>query len=81
MIMLGVPEIAVILAIVLVIFGPGKLPDLGSAIGKGLRSLRKANEEVDRVTEQAREMEKEEGRKVERIIGGTSSSGPPNAQH
>lgn len=35
-------EIGLILVIILIIFGVGKLPQVGSAIGKGLRSFRKA---------------------------------------
>jgi sec-independent protein translocase protein TatA len=38
----GVWEIVLILVIVLIIFGVGKLPQVGSAIGKGLRSFKKA---------------------------------------
>ncbi len=39
---IGVPELIVILVIALVIFGPGKLPEIGSALGKGLRDFKKA---------------------------------------
>ncbi len=35
-------EIGLILVIVLVIFGVGKLPQVGNAIGKGIREFRKA---------------------------------------
>jgi sec-independent protein translocase protein TatA len=35
-------HLIVILVIVLLIFGPGKLPDLGKAMGEGLRELKKA---------------------------------------
>ncbi len=35
-------HLIVILVIVLVIFGPGRLPELGAGIGKGLRELKKA---------------------------------------
>ena len=35
-------EIGLILVIILIIFGVGKLPQVGGAIGKGLRSFRKA---------------------------------------
>ena len=38
----GWPEIIVILIIVLIIFGPGKLPFVGGAIGKGIREFKKA---------------------------------------
>ena len=35
-------EIGLILVIILIVFGVGKLPQVGSAIGKGLRSFKKA---------------------------------------
>ena len=35
-------EIGLILAIILIVFGVGKLPQIGGAVGKGLRSFRKA---------------------------------------
>jgi sec-independent protein translocase protein TatA len=38
---LGTGELFLILAIVLVIFGAGKLPEIGGAIGKGIRSFKK----------------------------------------
>jgi sec-independent protein translocase protein TatA len=41
---LGAPELIVILVVALLIFGPGKLPEIGSALGKGIRDFRKALE-------------------------------------
>ena len=38
---LGVGELIVILVIVLVIFGAGKLPELGSGLGRGIRSFKR----------------------------------------
>ncbi len=38
--------IAVILVIVLIIFGPGRLPELGGAVGKAMREFRKASSEL-----------------------------------
>src|ERR1700676_3409331 len=35
-------HLIVILVIVLLIFGPGKLPELGKSLGEGLRELKKA---------------------------------------
>ncbi len=43
---LGVPELVLILVIGLVVFGPGKLPEIGSAFGKSLREFRKAGREI-----------------------------------
>jgi sec-independent protein translocase protein TatA len=44
---LGWPEIAIILVIVLVVFGVGKLPQVGGAIGKSIREFRKAQRGED----------------------------------
>jgi TatA/E family protein of Tat protein translocase len=38
----------VVLVIVLLIFGPGKLPDLARGIGDGIRELKKATREEDK---------------------------------
>ncbi|MFZ3171405.1 MAG: twin-arginine translocase TatA/TatE family subunit [Carboxydocellales bacterium] len=39
---LGWPEALVVVAIALVIFGPGKIPQAGKALGEGIRNFRKA---------------------------------------
>ena len=39
-------HLIVILAIVLVVFGPGKLPEVGTALGEAIRNLKKALNEV-----------------------------------
>lgn len=41
-------HLIVILVIVLLIFGPGKLPELGKAVGDGLRELKKATSNEDK---------------------------------
>lgn len=41
---IGAPELVVILVIALIVFGPGKLPEIGSALGKGVRDFKKAFE-------------------------------------
>ena len=38
---IGMPELVVILVIVLIIFGAGKLPQIGEGIGKGIRNFKK----------------------------------------
>lgn len=43
---IGLPELVLILAIALIIFGPRKLPEIGKSIGKGLREFRQATSEV-----------------------------------
>ena len=49
---MGVPEIAIILLVVRVIFGPKNLPKLGSAIGKTVKNVREGMEDgVDETPE------------------------------
>jgi sec-independent protein translocase protein TatA len=43
--MFSMPDMAVILVVILVIFGAGKLPEIGSALGKGIKDFKKAVEE------------------------------------
>ncbi|MBP2653397.1 MAG: tatA [Firmicutes bacterium] len=38
----SMPELVLILVIALVVFGPGKLPEVGKAVGKGLNEFRRA---------------------------------------
>ncbi len=45
---LGVPEIAFILVLALLIFGPKKLPEIGRTLGKGIAEFRKATNELKR---------------------------------
>jgi sec-independent protein translocase protein TatA len=44
---IGPGELILILVIVLIIFGPGKLPDIGNAIGRGVREFRKASSDLE----------------------------------
>lgn len=43
---IGAMELALILLAVLLIFGPSKLPEIGSAIGKGIRELKNASKDI-----------------------------------
>ena len=44
---LGMPELIIILVIIVIIFGAGKLPEIGSGIGKGIKNFKKATQEQD----------------------------------
>lgn len=44
---LGLPELAVIAFIVVLVFGVGRLPEVGGAVGKGIREFRKATKDDD----------------------------------
>jgi sec-independent protein translocase protein TatA len=60
----GMPELLVILVIILIIFGAGKLPQIGEGLGKGIRNFRKATtkepEEIDATAKKAEEKKAEE---------------------
>jgi sec-independent protein translocase protein TatA len=58
---IGAPELIIILVIALLVIGPGKLPDVGSALGKSIREFRKASSDVQEAT---------------RIDAGTASTPP-----
>ena len=60
---IGMPELIIILIIILIIFGAGKLPEIGSGIGKGIKNFKKAtHESPDKITtpEEGKETDKEE---------------------
>ncbi len=48
---IGMPEMIVILVIALIVFGPGKLPDVGSSIGKAIRGFKKSMDEPEKQEE------------------------------
>ena len=43
----GVPELLIILLIIIIVFGVGKLPELGGALGKSIREFRRATAGLD----------------------------------
>ncbi len=43
---IGMPEILIMLAVALIVFGPSKLPELGRSIGKGIREFRQASKDI-----------------------------------
>jgi sec-independent protein translocase protein TatA len=53
----GVWEIVLILVIILIVFGVGKLPQVGSAIGKGIRSFKRGQSGEDEEKEKEEEVE------------------------
>ena len=44
---IGWPELIIVLVVVLIIFGPGKLPDIGKAVGKGIKEFRRASNDIE----------------------------------
>ena len=48
---IGFPELMIILVIIMIIFGAGKLPEIGSAFGNSIRNFKKSMKEAEEVTD------------------------------
>jgi sec-independent protein translocase protein TatA len=46
---LGIGELVIILVIIMIIFGAGKLPEIGEGLGRGIRNFRKAVKAPDEI--------------------------------
>jgi len=65
---IGMSEMIIILVIVLIIFGAGKLPEIGSGLGRGIRNFKKAThepEEIDVTPHEGSKKEKTENSHTE----------------
>jgi sec-independent protein translocase protein TatA len=67
---ISLPKLIVILVILLLIFGPSRMGDLGSSLGKGIKGFRKAMKEIDENDEAP---SNEEARQIEETNLDTSS--------
>ena len=54
MVMPGMPEMLIILAIVVLLFGAKKIPDLAKGMGRGIKDFKKAIKDDDEVVEVAK---------------------------
>lgn len=54
------PELIIIMVIVLLIFGAGKLPEIGGAIGKAIKGFKKSVREPDEIDITPKDEKKEE---------------------
>lgn len=43
----GMPELIIILVIIVIIFGAGKLPEIGAGIGKGIKNFKEATKKEE----------------------------------
>jgi sec-independent protein translocase protein TatA len=59
---IGMPELIIILVIILIIFGVGKLPEIGGGMGKAIRNFRQATKET---TKDTKDDDKKEPDKIE----------------
>ena len=49
---LGGPELLIVLVLVIIVFGVGKLPEVGGALGKSIKEFRKSSAEPDEPVKQ-----------------------------
>jgi sec-independent protein translocase protein TatA len=49
---MGMQELLIILVIILIIFGAGKLPEIGSALGKGIKNFKKTMNDNNEIANQ-----------------------------
>ena len=45
---IGMPELIIILVIILIIFGAGKLPEIGAGMGKAIKNFKSATNEIEK---------------------------------
>ena len=62
---LGMPELLVLLVIIIIVFGVGRLPEVGGALGKAIREFRQSSEGLDEETSKGKSEEKSEEEKEE----------------
>jgi TatA/E family protein of Tat protein translocase len=75
---IGVPELLIILAVALIVFGPRKLPEIGRTLGKALGEFRKATDDLKNTIEREVRLEelKEIGPSITRPFESISRSEP-----
>jgi sec-independent protein translocase protein TatA len=70
---LGVPELLIIAFIVLLVFGVGRLPEIGGAVGKSIKEFRKSTKDLDD-DDQAQNLDTTT---ADAIAAGTATTVPP----
>jgi sec-independent protein translocase protein TatA len=73
---IGLPEIAIVLLIVLVIFGPKRLPQLGRSLGSGMREFKDAVTGKNKDDDDAAELSAPPPDPAERVTTATADETP-----
>jgi sec-independent protein translocase protein TatA len=60
---IGFPELAIILVVALIVFGPRKLPELGRSLGKSLAEFKRASNELKSTLEEEIRIEEQQNAK------------------
>lgn len=63
---LGLPELGIVAVVAILIFGPKKIPELGNALGKTLRSFK---EGVGQVDDESTQKDKDKDNEEEQTLG------------
>ncbi|MCI5142968.1 MAG: twin-arginine translocase TatA/TatE family subunit [Candidatus Electrothrix sp. ATG1] len=53
---LGMPEMVIILVIIVILFGAGKLPEIGAGLGQGIRNFKDSTKELEESKEQEKDV-------------------------
>jgi sec-independent protein translocase protein TatA len=79
--MIGVPELLILLVICLVLFGAGKLPGIGDALGRSIRNFKRASAAGEEEEEEEAPKKKEigAGKSAKQIEEGKSSASSAKA--
>jgi len=75
---LGFTELVLILIIVLIIFGAGKLPQLGEGVGKAIKGFKKSVHEADAIEAEAQALAQEQ-QQAEPTMGGQPGQAVPDS--
>jgi sec-independent protein translocase protein TatA len=59
---IGMQELVIVLVIALIVFGPGKLPEMGSSIGKAIKDFKKSMAEPEEKSGELSEAKKNENK-------------------
>ncbi len=74
---IGLPEAIVILVIALLIFGPKKLPEIGSSLGKAIRSFQDASKEFEsELKRESQQFKAQQSREMSESDNSAASSEP-----
>ncbi len=69
---IGFPELMIILVIIMIIFGAGKLPEIGSAFGNSIRNFKKSMKEAEENAEELPEATDAEATDTAEVTEGDS---------
>ena len=78
---LGITELILILVIVLVIFGAGKLPQLGEGIGKAIKGFKKSVHEADAIEAEAQAAQQNMADVPQQAIPEPTLQAPASVEH